>query len=263
MIVTELMKGAVQRGGAGWVGWGLGSRAARDPTPHPCHPNHTLTYTPTNLTHHPTLQAETCTARCGATPAPLPGAAWGARCCWTWPWGSTTCTREWEGRAVAWRGGGPTPRSPAPPASHCNPHPLQSKRMAGRQRPPLCHRDLKSPNVLLSGAGWQEGRWEGRWSPAALPRRRPAPLLCCSLPSHAASTTATPHAPGPHAEEGVAKIGDVGMVRAMGNAAAGGLATAAPLMTPLWAAPEVLRRERAGVKVGRGGGVGGTSVRVG
>ncbi|EFN52644.1 hypothetical protein CHLNCDRAFT_138527 [Chlorella variabilis] len=45
-------------------------------------------------------------------------------------------------------------------------------------------------------------------------------------------------------EEGVAKIADVGMVRPhMAD-----LLTAQPLMTPLWAAPEVLRRERAGVK---------------
>jgi hypothetical protein len=48
------------------------------------------------------------------------------------------------------------------------------------------------------------------------------------------------------AEEGVAKIGDVGMVRPH----VADLVTAQPLMTPLWAAPEVLRRERAGVKVG-------------
>ena len=45
----------------------------------------------------------------------------------------------------------------------------------------------------------------------------------------------------------MAKIADVGMVRPhMAD-----LLTAQPLMTPLWAAPEVLRRERAGVKVGR------------
>jgi hypothetical protein len=44
----------------------------------------------------------------------------------------------------------------------------------------------------------------------------------------------------------VAKIGDVGMVRPQVS----DLVTAQPLMTPLWAAPEVLRRERAGVKVG-------------
>lgn len=50
------------------------------------------------------------------------------------------------------------------------------------------------------------------------------------------------------AEEGVAKIGDVGMVRPQVS----DLVTAQPLMTPLWAAPEVLRRERAGVKVGAG-----------
>jgi len=55
------------------------------------------------------------------------------------------------------------------------------------QRPPLVHRDLKSPNVLLS-------------------------------------------------EEGVAKIADVGMARA---APPGALITAQPVLTPLWAAPEV------------------------
>jgi serine/threonine protein kinase len=54
------------------------------------------------------------------------------------------------------------------------------------QKPPLLHRDLKSPNVLLS-------------------------------------------------EEGVAKIADVGMVRT----AVKELVTAQPVMTPLWAAPEV------------------------
>ena len=51
---------------------------------------------------------------------------------------------------------------------------------------PLMHRDLKSPNVLLS-------------------------------------------------EEGVAKIADVGMTRSQVSA----LVTAQPIMTPLWAAPEV------------------------
>ena len=50
----------------------------------------------------------------------------------------------------------------------------------------MMHRDLKSPNVLLS-------------------------------------------------EEGVAKIADVGMVRAQVQE----LVTAQPVMTPLWAAPEV------------------------
>lgn len=54
------------------------------------------------------------------------------------------------------------------------------------QRPPMMHRDLKSPNVLLS-------------------------------------------------EEGVAKIADVGMVRSQSKE----LITAQPVMTPLWAAPEV------------------------
>jgi serine/threonine protein kinase len=54
------------------------------------------------------------------------------------------------------------------------------------QRPPMMHRDLKSPNVLLS-------------------------------------------------EEGVAKIADVGMVRTQVK----DLVTAQPVMTPLWAAPEV------------------------
>ncbi|KAL4424682.1 hypothetical protein ABPG77_004489 [Micractinium sp. CCAP 211/92] len=63
------------------------------------------------------------------------------------------------------------------------------------QRPPLSHRDLKSPNVLLS-------------------------------------------------EEGTAKIADVGMLRRQASE----LITAQPVMTPLWSAPEVLRRERAGVK---------------
>ena len=52
----------------------------------------------------------------------------------------------------------------------------------------MMHRDLKSPNVLLS-------------------------------------------------EEGVGKIADVGMVRTQVN----GLVTAQPIMTPLWAAPEVRR----------------------
>lgn len=56
------------------------------------------------------------------------------------------------------------------------------------RRPPLLHRDLKSPNVLLS-------------------------------------------------EEGVAKIADVGMVRSQVKE----LVTAQPVMTPLWAAPEVRR----------------------
>ena len=51
----------------------------------------------------------------------------------------------------------------------------------------MMHRDLKSPNVLLS-------------------------------------------------EEGVAKIADVGMVRAQVK----DLVTAQPVMTPLWAAPEVI-----------------------
>ena len=59
----------------------------------------------------------------------------------------------------------------------------------------MMHRDLKSPNVLLS-------------------------------------------------EEGVAKIADVGMVRSQVK----DLVTAQPVMTPLWAAPEVIRHERASVK---------------
>eukprot|EP00775_Hariotina_reticulata_P009273 gene9273-9438_t len=63
------------------------------------------------------------------------------------------------------------------------------------QRPPMMHRDLKSPNVLLS-------------------------------------------------EEGVAKIADVGMVRSQVK----DLVTAQPVMTPLWAAPEVVRHERASIK---------------
>eukprot|EP00878_Enallax_costatus_P029679 GHUV01032221.1.p1 GENE.GHUV01032221.1~~GHUV01032221.1.p1 ORF type:complete len:166 (+),score=33.11 GHUV01032221.1:452-949(+) len=63
------------------------------------------------------------------------------------------------------------------------------------QRPPMTHRDLKSPNVLLS-------------------------------------------------EEGVAKIADVGMVRSQVK----DLVTAQPVMTPLWAAPEVVRHERASIK---------------
>ncbi|KAK9786899.1 hypothetical protein WJX73_000622 [Symbiochloris irregularis] len=63
------------------------------------------------------------------------------------------------------------------------------------RRPPMMHRDLKSPNVLLS-------------------------------------------------EEGVAKIADVGMVRAQVH----DLVTAQPVMTPLWAAPEVVRHERASIK---------------
>lgn len=63
------------------------------------------------------------------------------------------------------------------------------------RRPPMMHRDLKSPNVLLS-------------------------------------------------EEGVAKIADVGMVRPQVQE----LVTAQPIMTPLWAAPEVVRHERASVK---------------
>jgi serine/threonine protein kinase len=56
----------------------------------------------------------------------------------------------------------------------------------------MMHRDLKSPNVLLS-------------------------------------------------EEGVAKIADVGMVRSQVK----DLVTAQPVMTPLWAAPEVRRAEGA------------------
>lgn len=60
--------------------------------------------------------------------------------------------------------------------------------MPPTQRPPMMHRDLKSPNVLLS-------------------------------------------------EEGVAKIADVGMVRSQVK----DLVTAQPVMTPLWAAPEVSR----------------------
>eukprot|EP00891_Asterochloris_glomerata_P003410 jgi/Astpho2/3410/e_gw1.00054.45.1_t len=63
------------------------------------------------------------------------------------------------------------------------------------RRPPMMHRDLKSPNVLLS-------------------------------------------------EEGVAKIADVGMVRSQVKE----LVTAQPVMTPLWAAPEVIRHERASIK---------------
>ena len=47
------------------------------------------------------------------------------------------------------------------------------------------------------------------------------------------------------AGEGVAKIADVGMSRRMLS----DLATAQAIMTPLWSAPEVLRRERASVKV--------------
>ena len=43
----------------------------------------------------------------------------------------------------------------------------------------------------------------------------------------------------------MAKIADVGMSRRMLS----DLATAQAIMTPLWSAPEVLRRERASVKV--------------
>eukprot|EP01025_Chloroclados_australasicus_P028487 TRINITY_DN2821_c1_g1_i7.p1 TRINITY_DN2821_c1_g1~~TRINITY_DN2821_c1_g1_i7.p1 ORF type:complete len:1255 (+),score=138.74 TRINITY_DN2821_c1_g1_i7:174-3938(+) len=63
------------------------------------------------------------------------------------------------------------------------------------RKPPMIHRDLKSPNVLLS-------------------------------------------------EEGVAKVADVGMVRSQVKE----LVTAQPIMTPLWAAPEVVRHERASLK---------------
>lgn len=63
------------------------------------------------------------------------------------------------------------------------------------QRPPMMHRDLKSPNVLLS-------------------------------------------------EEGVAKIADVGMVRSQSKE----LISAQPVMTPLWAAPEVMRKESSSIK---------------
>ena len=63
------------------------------------------------------------------------------------------------------------------------------------RKPPMMHRDLKSPNVLLS-------------------------------------------------EEGVAKIADVGMVRPQSKE----LMTAQPVMTPLWASPEVTRHERASIK---------------
>lgn len=49
----------------------------------------------------------------------------------------------------------------------------------------------------------------------------------------------------PAAEEGVAKICDVGMLRPQ----VAELITAQPVMTPLWAAPEVIRREKASVKV--------------
>jgi len=69
------------------------------------------------------------------------------------------------------------------------------------------HRDLKSPNVLLS-------------------------------------------------EEGVAKIADVGMVRSQVK----DLVTAQPVMTPLWAAPEVVRHERASIKVGLQRAVGAVAV---
>ena len=44
----------------------------------------------------------------------------------------------------------------------------------------------------------------------------------------------------------MAKLADVAMVRPQ----AAELVTAQPVLTPLWAAPEVLRRERASVKVG-------------
>lgn len=63
------------------------------------------------------------------------------------------------------------------------------------QKPPMMHRDLKSPNVLLS-------------------------------------------------EEGNAKIADVGMVRAQDK----DRVTAQRIMTPLWAAPEVMRREKTSIK---------------
>lgn len=62
------------------------------------------------------------------------------------------------------------------------------------RRPAVAHRDLKSPNILLTA-------------------------------------------------EGVAKIADVGMSRRL----VGNLLTAQPIMTPLWAAPEVLRRARTGI----------------
>eukprot|EP00210_Caulerpa_lentillifera_P007764 g7409.t1 len=63
------------------------------------------------------------------------------------------------------------------------------------RRPPMMHRDLKSPNVLLS-------------------------------------------------EEGNAKIADVGMVRTQDRE----LVTAQCIMTPLWAAPEVMRKQKTSTK---------------
>eukprot|EP00210_Caulerpa_lentillifera_P003269 g3120.t1 len=63
------------------------------------------------------------------------------------------------------------------------------------RKPPMMHRDLKSPNVLLS-------------------------------------------------EEGNAKIADVGMVRTQDR----DLVTAQRIMTPLWAAPEVMRKQRTNIK---------------
>lgn len=47
------------------------------------------------------------------------------------------------------------------------------------------------------------------------------------------------------AEEGLAKICDVGMVRHQLS----DLMTPQPMMTPLWAAPEVMKREKSNVKV--------------
>jgi serine/threonine protein kinase len=78
-------------------------------------------------------------------------------------------------------------------------HPSDPATPSCPQRPPMMHRDLKSPNVLLS-------------------------------------------------EEGLAKIADVGMVKHQLQ----GLATAQPVMTPLWAAPEVGGCRRGGGLPGRG-----------
>ena len=83
-----------------------------------------------------------------------------------------------------------------------------------------------------------------RRQPPPLPTLPPVPLppAPCPLPLLLRCRLPCP------AEEGVAKLADVGMVRH----SVSGLLTAPPVMTPLWAAPEVLRRERAGPKVRAG-----------
>lgn len=90
----------------------------------------------------------------------------------------------------------------------------------------MMHHDLKSPKVLLAECSL----YCNVCGLIFLPLQRP-PMMHRDLKSPNVLLS----------EEGVAKIADVGMVRSQVK----DLVTAQPVMTPLWAAPEVSPARRA------------------